>query len=153
MIQDGSPEKFHSETEAREKNIDEYNKTADEYEQWSKENILMQKLCYYSTFNELKNEGIEGKTFLEVGCGPCPIGQKLASLGAKKIYGLDISSEMIETSKKNLTSLGLIDKFELVCADIFDESFQLAEKVDGVIISYVLTTFINNYDMLVKIIK
>ena len=110
-------------------------------------------MCYYSTFNELKNEGIEGKTFLEVGCGPCPIGQKLASLGAKKIYGLDISSEMIETSKKNLTSLGLIDKFELVCADIFDESFQLAEKVDGVIISYVLTTFINNYDMLVKIIK
>jgi len=23
---------------------------------------------------ELEKEGIEGKTFLEVGCGPCPIG-------------------------------------------------------------------------------
>lgn len=90
---------------------------------------------------------------MEVGCGPCPIGQKLATLGAKKIYGLDISSEMIETSKKNLTELGIIDKFDLVCADIFDETFELAEKVDGVIISYVLTTFINNYEMLVKIIK
>lgn len=74
-------------------------------------------------------------------------------MGAKKIYGLDISSEMIETARKNLTSLGMIDKFELVCADIFDETFQLPEKVDGVIISYVLSTFINNYDMLVKIIK
>ena len=31
----------HTETEAREKNIEEYNKTADHYEQWSKENILM----------------------------------------------------------------------------------------------------------------
>jgi 2-polyprenyl-3-methyl-5-hydroxy-6-metoxy-1,4-benzoquinol methylase len=36
-------------------------------------------------------EGIEGKTFLEVGCGPCPIGQQLAKKGAKKIIGLDIS--------------------------------------------------------------
>ena len=83
----------------------------------------MQHLGYYSTINELSKEGIEGKTFLEVGCGPCPIGQRLAKLGAKKIYGLDISSEMIENSRKNLTALGLIDKFELVCADIFDESF------------------------------
>ena len=90
---------------------------------------------------------------MEVGCGPCPIGQKLAKLGAKKIYGLDISSIMIETSRKNLTQMGLIDKFELVCADIFDENFKLPENVDGVIISYVLTTFINNYESLVKIIK
>jgi len=30
-------------------------------------------------------EGIENKTFLEVGCGPCPIGQRLAEKGAKKI--------------------------------------------------------------------
>jgi len=51
----------------------------------------MQKYCYYSTFNELDKEGVEGKTFLEVGCGPCPIGQRLATKGAKKIYGLDIS--------------------------------------------------------------
>lgn len=39
----------------------------------------------------MSQEGIEGKTFLEVGCGPCPIGQQLAKRGAKKIYGLDIS--------------------------------------------------------------
>jgi len=29
----------------------------------------MQNYCYYSTFNELKKAGVEGKTFLEVGCG------------------------------------------------------------------------------------
>ena len=61
--------------EARDKNIDEYNAAADAYTSWSNENILMQSLCYYSTFNELEKEGIEGKTFLEVGCGPCPIGR------------------------------------------------------------------------------
>ena len=60
--------------EARDKNIEEYNKTADAYDLWCQENILMQKYCYHSTFAEMEKEGIEGKTFMEVGCGPCPIG-------------------------------------------------------------------------------
>ena len=46
----------------------------------------------------------------------------------------------------------MIDKFELICQDIFDENFELAEKVDCVVCTYVLTTFINNHDMLVKIL-
>ena len=101
--------------EARDKNIEEYNKTADAYDLWCQENILMQKYCYHSTFAEMEKEGIEGKSFMEVGCGPCPIGQRLATKGAKKIYGLDISSEMIEAARKNLTEMGIVDKFELVC--------------------------------------
>lgn len=80
----------------------------------------MQHLCYYSTINELEKEGIEGKTFLEVGCGPCPIGQNLAKKGAKKIYGVDISSEMIDNAQKHLSDLGIVDKFDLVCGDMFD---------------------------------
>lgn len=142
-----------TEQEARDKNIEEYNQTADAYDTWSQENILMQKYCYYSTFKEMENEGIEGKTFLEVGCGPCPIGTILAQKGAKKIYGLDISSEMIESAKKNLTEMGIIDKFELIVADIFDQSFKLPEKVDCVVLSYTLTTFINNYEMLASILS
>ena len=142
----------YTEQQARDKNIEEYNQTADAYDRWCQENILMQKYCYYSTFAELEKEGVEGKTFLEVGCGPCPIGQRLATKGVKKIYGLDISSEMIENAKKDLSKLGILDKFELICHDIFDETFQLPEKVDCVVLSYTLTTFINNYEMLSKII-
>ena len=81
------------------------------------------------------------------------IGQRLALKGARKIYGLDISSQMIEDAQKNLKDLGMADKFELICQDIFDESFNLPEKVDCVVLSYTLTTFISNYEMLVKIIK
>ena len=77
--------------EARDKNREEYNQTASAYDEWQNSNVLMQQVCYYSTINELEKEGIEGKTFMEVGCGPCPIGQRLAKRGAKKIYGLDIS--------------------------------------------------------------
>ena len=138
---------------AREKNIEEYNQTADAYEQWANTNLLMQNYCYYSTIHEIEKEGIEGKTYLEVGCGPCPIGQMLAKRGAKKIYGLDISSSMIEIARANLTELGIIDKFELVCADIFDTTFKLPEKVDCVVLSYTLTTFINNLGMLTEILR
>jgi hypothetical protein len=35
--------------EARDKNIEEYNKTADAYDEWCQTNVLMQKYCYYST--------------------------------------------------------------------------------------------------------
>ena len=73
------------------------------------------------------NDGIEGKTFLEVGCGQCPIGQQLAAKGASKIYGLDISPGMVEAAKKELESNGIMDKFELIVADIFDENFKLPE--------------------------
>ena len=140
--------------QARDKNIEEYNKAADAYDKWQGDNILMQRYCYYSCFQELVNEGIEGKTFLEVGCGPCPIGRKLAAKGAKKIYGLDISEGMLEAGRKELTELGIIDKFELICADIFDtEKFKLPEQVDCVVISYAFTTFINNFDMLKKLLQ
>ena len=57
---------------------------------------------------------------------------------------MDISSQMIENSKNNLTKEGLIDKFELVCMDIFDENYSLPEKVDCAIFSYTVSTFINN---------
>jgi len=30
---------------------------------------------------------------------------------------------MIDSAKTNLTEMGIMDKFELVCADIFDDSF------------------------------
>ena len=48
-----------------------------------------------------------------------------------------------------LSKLGMNDKFDLICKDIFDDDFELPEKVDCVVISYVLSTFINSNEMLV----
>ena len=50
---------------------------------------------------------------------------------------------MIETANTSLTEMGLIDQFELVCADILDENFELDEKVDCVVLSYALSAFIS----------
>ena len=96
--------------------------------------------------------------------------------GAKKIYGLDISSGMIEAASKALTQMGLRwgsrfknekscakicnfnfnfsrSKFELICHDIFDTSFSLPEKVDCVVLSYTTTTFVSSFDMLCNLMK
>jgi ubiquinone/menaquinone biosynthesis C-methylase UbiE len=39
--------------QAREKNVEEYNMSANAYDQWSHDNMIMQEYCYYSTINEL----------------------------------------------------------------------------------------------------
>ena len=44
--------------------------------------------------------------------------------------------------------MGIADKFELGVGDIFDSNLELPEKVDGVLITFTLSTFISNYDML-----
>ena len=69
----------YSAAEARDKNRDEYNETADAYTAWGESTLLMQQQSYYAVFQEMLKDGIEGKTFLEVGCGFCPCGQKLAA--------------------------------------------------------------------------
>ena len=99
----------------------------------------------------MEASGMEGKTVLEIGCGPCPIGQRIASK-ASKIYGVDISSEMIEASKKGLSKLGIADKFELFVADVLDPNFVAPEKVDVAVLSYVYSTFIDSYDKLVTLL-
>lgn len=138
--------------EIADKRKAEYNKTADQYEAWCAENFVMQNYCYHSTASEIESSGIKGKTVLEIGCGPCPIGQRIAGKAAK-IYGVDISSEMIEASKKGLTNLGIADKFEFIVADILDPSFVVPEKVDVAVLSYTYSTFIDSYDKLVTLLQ
>jgi hypothetical protein len=60
--------------QACNKNREEYNLTADFYDQWQNSNLIMQEYCYYSELDQLEKLGIFDKVFLEVGCGPCPIG-------------------------------------------------------------------------------
>ena len=40
---------------------------------------------------------------------------------------------MIDSARKTLEEKGIADKFELICADMFDESFQVDNKVDCVV--------------------
>ena len=72
------------------------------YDRWSQQSPLMLNYSYYSTLQEIATEGIPGKTFLEVGCGPCHIGMKLVELGAAKVFGLDTDPKMLKLAENNL---------------------------------------------------
>lgn len=60
---------------------------------------------------------------------------------------------MITLARQELTDQGIIDQFELITADIFEANFALPVQVDCVVMSYTLTTFCYNYDMLSSILK
>ena len=55
---------------------------------------------------------------------------------------------MISTARTQLTKKGLIEKFELICGDIYDENLTLPEKVDVVVLCNTVSTFISNFGML-----
>ncbi len=61
----------------------------------------------------------EGETVLEIGFGPGHCMRRLAeSVGRTgKVYGVDISSGMLEVTRRRLDKARLIDRVELYCGD------------------------------------
>jgi demethylmenaquinone methyltransferase/2-methoxy-6-polyprenyl-1,4-benzoquinol methylase len=61
----------------------------------------------------------EGETVLEIGFGTGHCLQRIAeSVGQTgKVYGVDISSGMLEVTRRRLDKAGLIDRVELYCGD------------------------------------
>lgn len=73
----------------------------------------------------------EGKSFLDVGCGPGHYGLALAQRGAKEILGLDFAPAMIELARAKARAADL----EKVCRSEVRDFFQLedTEVFDSVI--------------------
>ena len=124
-----------------------------DYESWEEQDVIMQEFSYYTIMNELSNIGINDKIFMDVGCGPCPIGQKLVVKGAKKVFGVDVSRAMLDRAQMKLEEKGMADKFELIQGDILEDSFEVNEKVDVVVASYVISAFASNSKVLTKFIS
>jgi ubiquinone/menaquinone biosynthesis C-methylase UbiE len=61
----------------------------------------------------------EGETVLEIGFGPGHCLKRLAESVGKmgKVYGLDISSGMLEVTKRRLDKARLMNRVELYCGD------------------------------------
>lgn len=85
---------------------------------------------------------VEGETVLEIGFGTGHCLNLIAKLigPAGKVYGIDISPEMIEKTKKRLEKGGLANRAELCCGDAtclpFNES-----AFDAVFTSFTLEVF------------
>lgn len=65
-------------------------------------------------------EPIQGRTFLDVGCGNALYSLELARRGAAKVVGIDIAEVMIGLCKKSSEDQGLADRCTFLQTDLLD---------------------------------
>tara|TARA_R110002033_G_scaffold43050_2_gene84498 strand:+ start:8829 stop:9473 length:645 start_codon:yes stop_codon:yes gene_type:complete len=65
----------------------------------------------------------------------CSIGITIEYLAPafKKVIGVDIDKDILQTCKTNLKESGFIDKAELICGDVFDDNILKSIEADIVI--------------------
>jgi len=108
---------------------------------------------FYDTFaggfeSKLRNLALErlqvtdGETVLEIGFGTGHCLEKIAELigGTGKAYGIDISSGMVEITRKRLERAGIMQRVELYCGDAAEIPFD-DDKFDAVFSSFSLELF------------
>jgi 2-polyprenyl-3-methyl-5-hydroxy-6-metoxy-1,4-benzoquinol methylase len=71
---------------------------------------------------------IEGKTILDIGCGPGHYSVALALRGAKKILGVDFADRMIQLAKEHAEKAGMADRCEFLTVDF--QNYQFLDKFD-----------------------
>lgn len=83
-----------------------------------------------------------GETVLEIGFGTGHCLKQMAeSVGEEgRIYGIDISSGMLEVSKRRLEEAGLLDRVKLYCGDALKMPYE-DNKFDAVFMSFTLELF------------
>jgi ubiquinone/menaquinone biosynthesis C-methylase UbiE len=85
---------------------------------------------------------VEGETVLEVAFGTGHSLKQIAELvgQAGKVYGIDISSGMLEVTRKRLQKAGLTDRAELFCGDAVKMPYR-DNMFDAAFISFALELF------------
>jgi len=84
----------------------------------------------------------KGDVVLEIGFGTGHCLMKMAKLVGEdgNVYGIDISSGMLEISKQRLKKAGLLDRVELYCGDALEMPYE-NNKFDAVFMSFTLELF------------
>jgi len=109
--------------------------------------------CFYDYFagvfeKKYRNMALDrlnikrGETVLEVGFGTGHCLKRMAELVGEngKVYGIDISSGMLEVTKQRLEEAGLLDRVELYCEDALKMPYE-DNKFDAVFMSFTLELF------------
>jgi 2-polyprenyl-3-methyl-5-hydroxy-6-metoxy-1,4-benzoquinol methylase len=71
---------------------------------------------------------IEGRTVLDIGCGPGHYSVALAKNGAGHVFGIDFADEMISIAEKNASSAGMQERCHFACRDFLADPIE--EKFD-----------------------
>lgn len=109
--------------------------------------------CFYDYFagvfeKKYRNMALDrlnikrGETVLEIGFGTGHCLKRMAELVGEngKVYGIDISSGMLEVTKQRLEEAGLLDRVELYCEDALKIPYE-DNKFDAVFMSFTLELF------------
>ncbi len=75
---------------------------------------------------------IEGKTVLDIGCGPGHYSVELARRGAAKVHGVDFAEGMIDLSKRHAKDAGVEGRTQFELKDFF--AFPEGTKYDYTIV-------------------
>jgi 2-polyprenyl-3-methyl-5-hydroxy-6-metoxy-1,4-benzoquinol methylase len=75
---------------------------------------------------------IQGKTVIDIGCGPGHYAVALAAQGASRVLGVDFAPGMVEIARKRAESAGVTDRCTFTLGDFLDVSGD--EKFDYAIV-------------------
>jgi 2-polyprenyl-3-methyl-5-hydroxy-6-metoxy-1,4-benzoquinol methylase len=84
------------------------------------------KLRYLRTLEGC--QPIEGKTILDVGCGPGHFTTALAQRGAQKVLGVDFADHMIQLARERAEQGGVADRCEFRTVDF--HNYQFLDRFD-----------------------
>jgi putative methylase len=82
-------------------------------------------------YKALDEGDIEGRSVMELGCGPAPFAIGALILGARPVHAVDIDPRAIEVARSNMDSVissGLVDsgrEIDLITGDISDDGLEL----------------------------
>jgi len=65
---------------------------------------------------------IQGKTVIDIGCGPGHYAVALAAQGASRVLGVDFAPGMVEIARKRAESAGVTDRCTFTLGDFLDVS-------------------------------
>jgi len=75
---------------------------------------------------------IEGRSVLDIGCGPGHYGVELARRGASEVLGIDFAEGMIQLARERARTAGVEDRCRFVLGDILEA--EVAKKYDYTIV-------------------
>jgi SAM-dependent methyltransferase len=67
-----------------------------------------------------KNISFKGKDVLDFGCGTGEIATQIAFLGANRIYALDVTAGLLESTRRRAQLDGVADRIKTVCGRVED---------------------------------
>jgi 2-polyprenyl-3-methyl-5-hydroxy-6-metoxy-1,4-benzoquinol methylase len=66
---------------------------------------------------------VEGKSVVDIGCGPGHYSVRLAKMGAQSTLGLDFASSMIDIANENAARAVVESRCQFVCSDFLSHPF------------------------------